>query len=465
MGVVFLAYDPDLRRDVAIKLIHPLGAGNEEIQRRFDGEAKASGPLRHPNIVSVYDRGEIDGYRFIVMEYVAGEPLSEVLSRGSLSHASLLHYLKQVASALDYAHERGVIHRDVKPGNIIIQGDGTAKILDFGIAKVITAGTGCTITGFQIGTPSYMAPEQVRAERVTGATDEWALAVVAYECLTRKKPFAATDDGLAYQICQGDLPEPHAVDPGLSHDLSPVFYRALAKSAEQRYSSCSEFVEGLTRALTVPSVERHSVKRIAGLVAGGIALGFGLLVSLYSATGQRWGAAGGSAARQYSNQAVAPPALAPSAGADERRGTAAQTTRDINELAAQGIEAVKRQDYRTALDAFLQVYRVDASFPNVASHVAGAYIRLNRLDEAEPFLHHALRQHPEDHIARYNYACFLTKRARFAEAVVELRRSLQSGMDLLPLMESDPDLRALRRVPQYEALIRSHRRKTQAGLR
>jgi serine/threonine-protein kinase len=203
MGVVFHAHDPGMGRDVAIKVLRldpTLGQPErEDISRRFEAEARAAGGLNHPNIVAHYERGEIDGHKYIVMELVDGPALHHVMS---LEHRpemdQCLAILRQTAAALDYAHSRGVVHRDVKPANILLQHGGVAKVADFGIAKC-TLSPGVTATAVMIGSPHYMAPEQIEAQPVSNRTDQWALAVTAYELLAGRKPFQSESVASLFQ--------------------------------------------------------------------------------------------------------------------------------------------------------------------------------------------------------------------------------------------------------------------------
>jgi len=187
MGVVYLASDPMLNRQVAVKTVD-LGVDDPEerefLRTRLLRDARAAAVLKHPNIVSVYDVFEDGGRAYVVMEYVEGDTLAARLKANPLPDAAMiLKVLRQMADALDYTHSRGVIHRDIKPANVMIDAAGTAKIMDFGIARITDTRT-CTPTGMVMGTVEYMAPEQIRGEPTDGRADQFALAVVAYQMLT-----------------------------------------------------------------------------------------------------------------------------------------------------------------------------------------------------------------------------------------------------------------------------------------
>ena len=253
MGVVYLAHDPLIGRAVAIKLLTTEpgieGADRTNLQARFEREFRSAGTLTHPNIITVYDVGQQDGHSFIAMEFVDGDTLEAVLrSRRAVSFEEISGLAAQVGSALDYAHQRGVIHRDVKPSNIMLDGDGTAKLTDFGVAKV-TLST-LTRTGTIVGSPAYMAPEQVTGEEISGAADQFALGVVLYELLTGERPFEGTNPTVVlYRIVHEEPLSPRRINPQLPAAINQVVLKALSKSPEKRYGSCSELAVAVRQAL------------------------------------------------------------------------------------------------------------------------------------------------------------------------------------------------------------------------
>lgn len=244
MGAVFAAQDPDLMRHVAIKVIKGEALTDPQVRARFDLEAKAAGMLKHSGIVTIYDRGEVDGHPFIVMEMVEGRALDALMSSGPLPLDRTVSILRQVAAALDYAHARKVVHRDIKPGNIIVQNDGTAKIMDFGIATTELSGRAALTTVGQIaGSPFYVPPERYASTGpATGAVDQWALAITAYKMLTGRTPFTGeTWERLIYQVCNDPMPEP----AGQPAHVVAALRRALAKKPEERFPDCASFVAAL----------------------------------------------------------------------------------------------------------------------------------------------------------------------------------------------------------------------------
>lgn len=249
MGRVYHAYDPLIGRDVAIKVMLPEMAQNPDLKERFVREAQAAGHLRHPNIVTIHDLGEEGGVPYIVMEYLEGEDLDDLIRRQApLSILEKLDIIRQVCNALGYAHVRGVVHRDIKPANIRLLEGRVPKVMDFGIAKMGV--THLTQTGLTVGTPHYMAPERIRGERerIDGRTDIFALGVVLYELLFYRRPFEG-DHPLTvfYKILS---PEPVEIPdvPAFPYnpDLRSILARALAKDPEDRYPSAYDMERALS---------------------------------------------------------------------------------------------------------------------------------------------------------------------------------------------------------------------------
>jgi len=254
MGVVYRARDPSIGRLLAVKTIRMAELSDpvesERLRERLRREAHSAGILSHPGIVVVYDVGQEGDLAFIAMELVAGHSLESLLEGDKRpSPQSILSILRQTAAALDYAHKKGIVHRDIKPANILISEDGVVKITDFGVAK-ISSSQQLTIAGTVLGTPNYMSPEQVQGKPVDGRADQFSLAVIAYELLTGQKPFSGeTLTTVLYKIVAEAPPPPHEVNPTLPWPVSLVLNRALAKTPEERYPTCTEFIDALERAL------------------------------------------------------------------------------------------------------------------------------------------------------------------------------------------------------------------------
>ncbi|HEV2476832.1 MAG TPA: serine/threonine-protein kinase, partial [Candidatus Dormibacteraeota bacterium] len=249
MGVVYRAYHAQLERTGAVKVMQALSPDADNVAR-FRHEAQAIAKLRHPNIVDVYDFGEFDGTPYMIVEYVPGGSLSSRMSHGPLDHATALKYLRGIASGLDYAHRHGVVHRDVKPANVLLTDDDAPVLADFGLAKLLQGSSLKSMTGVTTGTPAYMAPEQVTGSKVGPAADRYSLATIAYEMLTGVIPFdgEALMELLYAQVHRDPVP-PSARQPSLNRSVDAVVMRGLAKDQAARWESCGAFVDALSSAL------------------------------------------------------------------------------------------------------------------------------------------------------------------------------------------------------------------------
>jgi serine/threonine-protein kinase len=253
MGVVYHAIDPNIGRPVAIKTIR-LGDGRtpeeqERLRERLFREARSAGMLSHPGIVTIYDVEQQGELAYIAMEYVDGPTLDSILSRAEpIPPDQMFSVLAQTAAALDYAHGKGIVHRDIKPANIMIAADGTAKIADFGIAK-ITSNDQLTMTGTIVGTPHYMSPEQVQGQAIDGRSDQFSLAVIAYEMLTGEKPYTGEHlTTVVYKIVAEEPVPPHRLNATLAGAIDNVLRKALSKKPDGRYGTCQEFAQSLEKA-------------------------------------------------------------------------------------------------------------------------------------------------------------------------------------------------------------------------
>ncbi|MBN1995390.1 MAG: protein kinase [Anaerolineae bacterium] len=246
MAVVYRAYQEVLDRDIALKVLPPeLTARNATFVQRFLQEARAAAKMDHPNIVAIYEVGQLDNVYYIAMPYVKGTSLANLVAQGEVPPARLVKIINQIAEALDYAHRRGIIHRDVKPANILIAEHDRALLADFGIAKAAEQGTGLTRTGMMVGTPAYMAPEQAKGQTVVPQTDQYALGIVTYEGLTGKPPFSSEDS--SYSTLYKHVHEPIDLTV-LPAPYQSVLQRALAKEPGHRFSTVSQFGQALQHA-------------------------------------------------------------------------------------------------------------------------------------------------------------------------------------------------------------------------
>ena len=250
MGLVYRAYHAQLERTGAVKVLQAI-APDPDTTARFRHEAQAIAQLRHPNVLNVYDFGEYQGTPYMIVEYVPGGSLANRLSEGQLDQAAALKYLRGIASGLDYAHRHGIVHRDVKPANVLLEEDNTPVIADFGLAKLLQGSSLKSMTGVTTGTPAYMAPEQVAGSRVGPAADRYSLATIAYEMLTGVIPFDGEGllELLYAQVHREPLP-PSARNSSLKPKVDAVIMRGLAKDPVARWDTCTEFVDALSAALT-----------------------------------------------------------------------------------------------------------------------------------------------------------------------------------------------------------------------
>jgi serine/threonine-protein kinase len=245
MGTVYRAVDSVIGRTVAIKVMNASIARQADHRQRFLREAQAAGSLQHPNVVTIFDMGEVDGHLFIAMEFLHGADLEKLMGGAEpLKLQSKLDVIVDVLMGLSYAHKNGIIHRDIKPGNIRVSEDGNAKIMDFGVAHL--ASSEMTRTGLVVGTPSYMAPEQVTGGKAVPGTDLFAVGAVLYHLLTGSKPFdGPTLQSLFYRIVT-DMPRPlEEMKPGLPAGLEKIVQKAMAKDPADRYQTALDMANDI----------------------------------------------------------------------------------------------------------------------------------------------------------------------------------------------------------------------------
>src|SRR5436853_1016636 len=245
MAIVFKAREKQLERDVAIKVLPFSLAFDKEFVERFQREARTSAKLEHPGIIPIYRVGKSGRVIYFVMKFLRGKPLASVLgARGSLPPAEIRQVLVQVSRALAYAHKSGIVHRDIKPDNIMFDEHGQAVVTDFGIAKAATGGK-LTGTGMSIGTPHYMSPEQARAQALDGRSDLYSLGVVAYQCLTGGVPFDGEDSfAIGYKHIMEELPTPALETPD-KRSLFEVIRKMMAKLPDDRFQNADDLVQAL----------------------------------------------------------------------------------------------------------------------------------------------------------------------------------------------------------------------------
>ncbi len=266
MADVYLAEDQLLGRQLAVKLLHHHFAEDQEFVERFRREASSAAALSHPNIVAIFDRGEWNGTYYIAMEYVAGRTLKTVVrEQGALDPAAAIDIVTQVLRAARFAHKRGVIHRDLKPHNVILDEEGRARVTDFGIAKA--GASDMTLTGSIMGTAQYLSPEQAQGQTVSGRSDLYAVGIILYELLTGSVPFdGETAVAIAFKQVSAEPRPPSELQPGVTPALDAVVLRALAKDPARRFADADEFIAALQQARAALPISAGTA--FAGAIAG-----------------------------------------------------------------------------------------------------------------------------------------------------------------------------------------------------
>ncbi len=434
MAVVFRARDQQLRRLVALKILPPAVAGDGAFRRRFIAESRAAASVDDPHIIPVYEADEADGVLFIAMRFVAGGDLRRVLEReGPLAPDRAAAFISPVASALDAAHAAGLVHRDVKPANILVdarQGrPDHAYLSDFGVSKGAMPSVSLTGTGQYLGTPDYSAPEQIDGLAVDGRADQYALACVAYQLLTGTAPFER-DRGMAVLLAHLSAPPPSLSSrrPDLTAAADQVLARAMAKVPEKRYGSCQDFADALREALALapyisrgsasmpdhPRTEIGSQPRFSGTTDPATAATADSVPD------------GGSAAAVAVPAAAVMGASADHPGADNGTGVVAPT---VTAVADKGISATETAaTSRSAVDAetaLREAIRLDPANAQAHANLGRALYATERYPEAETALREAIRLDPGNAGAHNNLGLVLFDTERYPEAVTIFRKAIR----------------------------------------
>ncbi len=401
MGEIYRAEDDLLGRTVAVKVLAKRFSADEALRGRFTREALAAARLSgEPNTVTIFDVGEHEGRPFIVMEYLRGGSLEDRLrEHGAQDPGRVLAWLDEAGAALDAAHDHGVIHRDVKPGNLLLAGDGTVRVADFGVASAAGLDS-LTMTGTILGTAGYLAPEQARGEPTTPATDLYALAVVAFELLTGQRPFQA-DNPTAEAAAHVHAEVPAVSERSdLPRELDPIFRRAMAKDPSERYPSSADFVSALRDALrsagattrefvpvSAPAGPRFPLPAlIGGALLAAALIGVGLAAALGGGDDGRPQAQTVTTARTETVVTTAPattqqqPPPPPPPGGAGARALTDQATNLMNQ--GRYDEALP-----IAQRALQQLQGTGETYEGYANYNVGrSLVELDRCDEALPYL-------------------------------------------------------------------------------
>jgi len=421
MGEIYRATDETLGRAVAVKVLAERYAGDESVRERFTREALAAARLSgRPNIVTIFDVGEAGGRPFIVMEYLGGGSLDEKLREGPVAPGQAVVWLRQAANALDAAHAEGVVHRDVKPGNLLLDRDGTLHVADFGIASAAGMDS-MTKTGTVIGTAGYLSPEQAQGDRASPASDRYALGIVAWELLTGSRPFEGdTAAAEAAAHVHADVPRISEARPDLPAELDAVFDRALAKDPGARYGSAAELVADLDAALhdaapatqviaaapprREPRTPPIRTSRPSWLVPALVLLalvGAGLVLAAAIASRDDGGGAGVSNAQattvvrtvtaQGETQQVTVTAREQTTSAPPPKASAGLSVSQARALQDESTQAMSGGDWERALSLAQQALPAlrgrDTTYEGYANfNIGNSLAHLGRCDEAMPYL-------------------------------------------------------------------------------
>lgn len=271
MGVVYRAHEPELDRVVAVKIVAPGHLDSEQHKERFLAEARAAARVQHPNVVRVYEAGDVDGQPYFVMECIDGISLAKRLQKGRMEFAKAAQLLATVARAVHHLHTVGIIHRDLKPSNILLDATGTPFVTDFGVARVQEESSDVTEDGRVAGTPNYMSPEQAKGSwRLGPSTDIFSLGVILYEILTGRLPFRdATPLETMMRVVEDEATPPHLVDRRVPRELSWVCMRCLEKLPQDRYPTAEAFAEDLDRFLRGEDLEARRPGPLQAMMSWG----------------------------------------------------------------------------------------------------------------------------------------------------------------------------------------------------
>jgi serine/threonine-protein kinase len=416
MGDIYRATDTTLDRVVAVKLLAEPYVADDSARRRFAREARAAARVSdEPNIVTIYDVGGTEERPYIVMEFIDGMSLEQRLREGPVAPADALRWLEQAARALDYAHENGVVHRDVKPGNLLLDRAGDVHVADFGIASAAWLPS-LTASGTVLGTAGYLAPEQALGRPTSPASDRYALAIVAYELLTGTRPFARESPTAEAQAHVSEAAPPIAGAHGLPRGLDDVFVRGLAKRPEHRYASSADFVTDLRAAFredaagtlayatpTVPLPRRTASPPrrtaapkwpLAVALLGALAAAAVVAVVAFSGDSPKHGQAAGTRPTTTTSPAATHTTRTPTTAAVSASASPQQLNNQAWSLMKQGRYAAALPLLQRAVPALRGAGPADPTEGYANYNLGYTLLQLGRCAEAQPYLQRAQALEP-----------------------------------------------------------------------
>lgn len=458
MGIVYRAYDPQLRREVAIKTM--LAQDDPMLLKRFGREAETMAKLSHPNIVKIYEVGELEGTPYFTMEFIDGQSLSHWLAEKKIPVKRAVEIMQKIALAIHYAHGKGIIHRDLKPSNIMVDGQGEPKVMDFGLAMDSSNKTQLSASGDTIGTPAYMSPEQALGKRkeLDERSDVYSMGAVLYELLTGSPPFhGPSSQTVLYHVLEKDPVPPSQISPRIPKEMDSICLKAMAKDKALRYQSAEELADDLERFLhkqpilaAAPGLgyKLHKwLKKNWAVAGGGCMFLLGLACLLFIVPGSKAGQREHPAA--HPAQVKKEPHPLPKTETRVKHEPGPNTeiqkvqaqlkdaelriretelrlkkTDEARQSLAEGKSHYRRKKTAEAIAAFQKAIELDPDLGDAYCNLANVYLDQQRITEAEPLLHKSLLTH-KCVMARFNLGFVYHCQRKYTEALEEYKKALE----------------------------------------